>query len=309
MSYIGKDVAPQPQGTYSQSEIDTQMLTKVPKVTSTDNAVVRFDGTTGQVQNSGVVIDDSVNLGINVTPSAWNSGYKALQIGNSGLMAHPTNGATYLTSGCYYGSSGWIYSQTGSAVSVIDIASGAYNFKTAPSGTAGNAISWNTAMTLTASGNLLVGTTTDNGVDKLQVNGSINASQSNNVVDTYITGTFSANTWYSTGVNITSVFSPSFDTMFGIQIFDDSYYTAQGNYFNIHTFISGCFIHNTTNAGNVLPLTILSRTGHACNGGTLSLRWALQYNGYADLQFAMSGGGTFDNGAGKTLRIKVKKLL
>jgi hypothetical protein len=28
MSYIGKNVAPQPQGTYSQSEIDTQMLTK-----------------------------------------------------------------------------------------------------------------------------------------------------------------------------------------------------------------------------------------------------------------------------------------
>ncbi len=25
MSYIGKDVAPQPQGTYSQSEIDTQI--------------------------------------------------------------------------------------------------------------------------------------------------------------------------------------------------------------------------------------------------------------------------------------------
>ncbi len=64
MSYIGKDVAPQPQGTYSQSEIDTQMLTKVPKVTSTDNAIVRFDGTTGAVQNSSVVIDDSGNVGI-----------------------------------------------------------------------------------------------------------------------------------------------------------------------------------------------------------------------------------------------------
>ena len=43
---------------------------KVDKVTSTDNAVVRFDGTTGQVQNSGVVIDDSGNVGIGVTPSS-----------------------------------------------------------------------------------------------------------------------------------------------------------------------------------------------------------------------------------------------
>jgi hypothetical protein len=36
----------------------------VQKVTSTDNAIVRFDGTTGQVQNSSVVIDDSGNLNL-----------------------------------------------------------------------------------------------------------------------------------------------------------------------------------------------------------------------------------------------------
>lgn len=36
--------------------------TKVPLVTSTDNAIVRFDGTSGQVQDSGVKIDDSNNI-------------------------------------------------------------------------------------------------------------------------------------------------------------------------------------------------------------------------------------------------------
>ena len=35
---------------------------KIDKVTSTDNAVVRFDGTTGDVQNSNVIIDDGGNL-------------------------------------------------------------------------------------------------------------------------------------------------------------------------------------------------------------------------------------------------------
>ena len=35
---------------------------KVDKVTSTDNAVTRYDGTTGDVQNSGVTIDDSNNV-------------------------------------------------------------------------------------------------------------------------------------------------------------------------------------------------------------------------------------------------------
>ena len=39
--------------------------TKVSKVTSTDNAIVRFDGTTGQVQNSTVVIDDNGSIKVN----------------------------------------------------------------------------------------------------------------------------------------------------------------------------------------------------------------------------------------------------
>lgn len=37
----------------------------IPKVTSTDNAIVRFNGTTGDVQNSGIRIDDSGNILIN----------------------------------------------------------------------------------------------------------------------------------------------------------------------------------------------------------------------------------------------------
>lgn len=41
----------------------TALNTKVDKVTSTDNAVVRFNGTTGEVQNSAITIDDSGNIG------------------------------------------------------------------------------------------------------------------------------------------------------------------------------------------------------------------------------------------------------
>ncbi len=35
----------------------------IPRVTSTDNAIVRFDGITGNVQNSNITIDDSGNIG------------------------------------------------------------------------------------------------------------------------------------------------------------------------------------------------------------------------------------------------------
>ena len=38
----------------------------IPRVTSTDNAIVRFNGTTGEVQNSGVIIDDNNNVGVGI---------------------------------------------------------------------------------------------------------------------------------------------------------------------------------------------------------------------------------------------------
>jgi hypothetical protein len=44
------------------SAIQTQIGAKVSKVTSTDNAIPKFDGVTGEVQNSGVIIDDNDNV-------------------------------------------------------------------------------------------------------------------------------------------------------------------------------------------------------------------------------------------------------
>lgn len=44
------------------SAIQTQLDGKVDEVASTDNAVVRFDGATGSVQDSGVLVDDSNNV-------------------------------------------------------------------------------------------------------------------------------------------------------------------------------------------------------------------------------------------------------
>lgn len=45
---------------------DTDIDTKVDKITSTDNAVTRYDGVGGDVQDSGVLIDDSNNItGVN----------------------------------------------------------------------------------------------------------------------------------------------------------------------------------------------------------------------------------------------------
>lgn len=44
------------------SAIQTQLDAKVPKITATDNAVTRFDGTTGLVQNSTAILGDDGSL-------------------------------------------------------------------------------------------------------------------------------------------------------------------------------------------------------------------------------------------------------
>lgn len=106
--------------------------------------------------------DSSGNLGLGVTPSVWDGSlFRTLQIARSGgAYLTSFNGSLNMQLGynVYYGSGAYRYVETGTAARYIQTA-GTHEWYTAPSGTAGNAISFTQAMTLDASGNLLVGTT------------------------------------------------------------------------------------------------------------------------------------------------------
>jgi hypothetical protein len=109
-------------------------------------------------------LDSSGNLGLGVTPSAWKSTWKATQIGSSPLvLADAGSGYSYFGQNWYYNASNQnIYINNGYATSYAQD-NGKHQWFIAPSGTAGNAITFTQAMTLTAGGKLLVGTTTDFG--------------------------------------------------------------------------------------------------------------------------------------------------
>jgi hypothetical protein len=154
------------------TEAQNTVANKVDKVISTDNAIVRFDGTTGVVQNSNVIIDDAGNVGIGVTPSAWAVG-KAIQYTNGSSVSGVGNSTMTMHNAYYDGAFKYIGAGYYATQYEQNKFAGTHNWRTAPSGTAGNPITWTDAMTLEKNGNLLVGTTTDNGVDKLQVNGHI----------------------------------------------------------------------------------------------------------------------------------------
>jgi len=105
-------------------------------------------------------LDSSGNLGLGVTPSAWNADYKAIDVSTYatlyGRVTTPTSG---FSSNSFRNAGGsWIYKTT-SGASRYEQDSGFHIWFNAPSGTAGNAISFTQAMTLDASGNLGVGTT------------------------------------------------------------------------------------------------------------------------------------------------------
>jgi len=102
-------------------------------------------------------IDSSGNVGLGVTPSAWGTAVKAYQVGNSSLVGTSTQ--MLLSQNYFFDGASDKYIADGAASQYYQI-NGSHLWRIAPSGTAGNDITFTQAMTLDASGNLLVGVTT-----------------------------------------------------------------------------------------------------------------------------------------------------
>jgi hypothetical protein len=127
----------------------------------TANGVLYLNGSKVATSGSALVFDGT-NLGLGVTPSAWDSVFKSIDGGGSGCFGSlffQANGdyTTALGSNLYY-SSGWKYKAT-AAAGKYELKNNTHAWYTAASGTAGNAITFTQAMTLDSSGNLLVGKT------------------------------------------------------------------------------------------------------------------------------------------------------
>jgi hypothetical protein len=125
-------------------------------------------------------LSSSGNLGLGVTPSAWASDRKAYQVGQGASFVSGTS-AEFLTisSNTFYDGTNYKYIANGSSTLYVQT-SGIHWWSNAPSGTAGNNISFTQAMTLNASGRLLLNTTSDNGA-RLQVNGDITTGDASTI--------------------------------------------------------------------------------------------------------------------------------
>jgi hypothetical protein len=128
------------------------------------------------VQNSGgtttLTLNNAGNLALGVVPSAWNSDVKALQVSTGSIFSGI--GYSFIGQNHVYSLSGDLFLGTGYATTYGQ-ANGVHRWLiSTASGTAGNVITFTQAMTLDASGNLALGTTTANA--KLEVRGAIRTS-------------------------------------------------------------------------------------------------------------------------------------
>jgi hypothetical protein len=120
------------------------------------------------------------NLGLGVTPSAWSPTLaKAIQIGNLGssiwsyTTANTSTPYTFIDNNAYYNGTNDIYIVNNRGAARYLQVNNEHIWYTAPSGTAGNAISFTQAMTLGSNSGLSIGTTSAAPSQGLLVQGNV----------------------------------------------------------------------------------------------------------------------------------------
>jgi hypothetical protein len=108
--------------------------------------------------NERFSIDAAGNAGLGVTPSAFGAG-RWMQFLSVSAVGQQQNGTANLACNAYESSANSFNYILSAAAARYNVTAGAHQWYTAPSGTAGNAISFTQAMTLDASGNWLLGET------------------------------------------------------------------------------------------------------------------------------------------------------
>jgi hypothetical protein len=115
-------------------------------------------------------LSSSGNLGLGVTPSAWGSGSSAFQNTAGSIWRFGTDNI-YFGQNYYFNGTNRIYSTTNNATEYQQ-GNGLHRWYVAPSGTAGNAITFTQAMTLSSAGELFLGATSAAFAEKLRMSGN-----------------------------------------------------------------------------------------------------------------------------------------
>lgn len=172
-------------------------------------------GSTTQVQynNAGAfagsanLVFDGSNLGVGVTPSAWGSGSKAIQINRNPAGSVTTiaigdqSNEGFISRNAYHNGTAWTYLITDIATRYELNSSGGFRWYTAASGTAGTAITFTQSLAIEKAKSLaLEGATSQTGTG-ITFPATQSASTDANTLDDYEEGTFTPT---ASGVTVNS---------------------------------------------------------------------------------------------------------
>jgi len=161
-----------------RTDVQPAGIAAIQSTTSGGNVGLSFMYVTSNATTEGMRLDSAGNLGLGVTPQTWSSTFKpAFQFGTTGSLLNGS-GYTFLSNNWYQDATSTDkYITTNFATNYYQY-NGTHVWRTAASGTAGNNITWTTPMTLDASGNLLVATTSvlRSGVISVKTSPGVNAA-------------------------------------------------------------------------------------------------------------------------------------
>jgi hypothetical protein len=193
-------------------------------------------------------IDASGNVGIGVTPSAWNSSWKILQIGTlSSFANNGTNNTTDVWHNAFVDSGGISKYSTTAAASFNRIDGNSYKWFSAASGTAGDTVSWTQTLAVDLNRSLaLQGASTQTGTG-ITFPATQSASSNANTLDDYEQGTW----------------TPAFEAASG----SATYTTQTGNYVKIGRQVTVTFyiVVNVSSSLQTQNITGLPFTGSNTN--------------------------------------------
>jgi len=152
-------------GTDGLSDVDGSAATPAIRGTDANTGIFFPAADTIAFAEGGAEVarfDSSGNFGLGVTPSTWSTG-KAQEFNTVGNAVWSTGANDLRLLANIYYNGGYKYATTASA-SMYQVSGGYHSWYNAPSGTAGNAITFTQAMTLDASGRLLLGPTSGTGM-------------------------------------------------------------------------------------------------------------------------------------------------
>jgi hypothetical protein len=215
-------------------------------------------------------LDSSGNLGLGVTPSAWLSTIAALQMKNGACFYGQPSGSSGdagMSANQFVNSAGnRIYIANGFATFYDQKGdTGVHRWFNAPSGTAGNAITFTQAMTLDASGRLGIGTTSPSSVLVL------NTASGENTTTYALAG--SAKAYVGVAAGSGQIIDGSAANDFCVRSGSNILFSAGGQYEKVRIDSSGNLLVGTTTSSSKLTLdgTQTFRDGADSRVGTIKM--------------------------------------